>query len=278
MDNVHSNHGATPTFSAWPPSANLAPNSKLKNAKKKQFTKSISAVDFTNSGTSQNTNDDNDHGTNHNGTINRNAYYDVHKKKYDAMTKSEVNAYHSTVRETREKPTQVPDADGQMQYTMNKKIVCAKNITGLPGFQSCYSPGHDAFGCTLNKQLVKRSRSRPNGIKSSPAQQQTVGAVNFDPATIAMLRTAIMGQQPTTTPTATSPSPSANPAPTSTGNAGQFQQDIMQIFSHISPWPHRSASYLGQVHRCHRHRPARQRVTNCNPLRLQQPIRPRHLC
>ena len=118
---------------------------------------------------------------------------------------------------------------------MNKKVRVCNDITGLPGFQSCHSPGHDAFGCTLNKQLVKRSRSRPNGIKSSPAQQQTVGAVNFDPATIAMLRTAIMGQQPTTTPTATSPSPSANPAPTSTGNAGQFQQDIMRIFSHILP-------------------------------------------
>ena len=63
-----------------------------------------------------------------------------------------------------------------------------------------------------------------------------VGAMNFDPATIAMLRTAIMGQQPTpTAPTATSPSPSANPALSSTGNAGQFQQDIMQIFSHILP-------------------------------------------
>ena len=108
--------------------------------------------------------------------------------------------------------------------------------TGLPGFQSCYSPGHDAYSCTLNRHLVKRPRSRLNGVKSNPAQQPTVGATNLDPATIAMLRTAIMGQQPTpTAPTATSPSPSANPAPSSTANAGQFQQDIMRIFSHILP-------------------------------------------
>ena len=119
---------------------------------------------------------------------------------------------------------------------MNKKVRVCNDITGLPGFQSCYSPGHDAYSCTLNRHLVKRPRSRPNGVKSNPAQQPTVGATNLDPATIAMLRTAIMGQQPTpTAPTATSPSPSANPAPSSTANAGQFQQDIMRIFSHILP-------------------------------------------
>ena len=68
------------------------------------------------------------------------------------MSKSELNAYHATVREIREKPTQVPDADGQFQVTMNKKVRVCNDITGLPGFQSCHSPltcGHDAFSCTL---------------------------------------------------------------------------------------------------------------------------------
>ena len=148
-----------------------SPKFQAEKRQRKQFTNSISAVDFTNSGTSQNTKDGNDQGTNHNGIINRNAYYDVHKKKYDSMNKSELNAYHAKVREFREKSTQVPDADGQIQYTMNQKIRVCNDITDLPGFQSCYSPGHDAFSCTLNKQLVKRSRSRPNGVKSSPARQ-----------------------------------------------------------------------------------------------------------
>ena len=58
-----------------------SPKFQAEKRQQKQFTKSISAVDFANSGTSQNTKDDDDHGTNHNGTINRNAYYDVHKKK-----------------------------------------------------------------------------------------------------------------------------------------------------------------------------------------------------
>jgi hypothetical protein len=84
-----------------------SPKFQAEKRQRKQFTRSISAVDFTNSGTSQNTKDDNDQGTNHNGTMNRSAYYDVHNKKYDAMSKSEISAYHAKIREIREQSAQV---------------------------------------------------------------------------------------------------------------------------------------------------------------------------
>ena len=134
---------------------------------RKQFTKSISAVDFTNSGTSQNTKDDNDQGTNHNGTMNRNAYYDVHKKKHDSMTKSELNAYHSTVRELREKPTQVPDADGHIQYTMNKKFVCA---TTSPAFLASNLATHLATTRSAADKTISSSSVHDLGpMMPSPA-------------------------------------------------------------------------------------------------------------
>ena len=131
------------------------PKFQAEKRQRKQITRSISAVDFTDSGTSQNTKDDNDQGTDHNGTISRNTYYDVHRKKYDSMSPSELKAYHAKIKQIREKLTQIPDADGQIQYTMKKKLRACCDITDLPGFQSCNSPGHDAFSCTLNKQLVQ---------------------------------------------------------------------------------------------------------------------------
>ena len=101
------------------------PKFQAEKRQQKQITRSISAVDFTNSGTSQNAKDDNDQGTDdHNGTISRNAYYDVHRKKYDSMFQSELKAYHAKIKQIREKPTQIPDADGQIQYTMKKKTSC----------------------------------------------------------------------------------------------------------------------------------------------------------
>ena len=46
-----------------------SPKFQAEKRQRKQLTRSISAVGFTNSGTSQNTKDDDDRGTNYNGTI-----------------------------------------------------------------------------------------------------------------------------------------------------------------------------------------------------------------